>query len=118
MLAYRIAPLLATLVLAMPAAHALARTPESQTHIGIVSTSGLDLASDPGQAELLARVRREVRRVCGTPEGFESRLAASNAVRQCRVDALRDAQAQMASLEQAAMLAKAVSPPPLSSAMN
>jgi len=66
--------------------------PAATQAVRIVSTAGLDLASEPGRAALDHRLVNAARDVCGAASDTD--LAGKNDVRECRKSVLAEARRQ------------------------
>lgn len=88
-------------------APAFGQAPGGETHVSLVRTADLDLATSNGQRQLEQRLARAAREVCGTASDAD--LEGKNAVRNCRDDALARATSQrdqlLAAAERGAIIA-------------
>jgi UrcA family protein len=78
--------------IALPA-YASAAAPAGEFRVDLVSTSGLDLTTAAGKAEMKTRISHAANEVCGA-DGTRD-LSELAAIHACRVKALRDADAQV-----------------------
>jgi UrcA family protein len=95
----------ATLAVLAPATAA----PLTETRIGVVSTTDLDLSTTQGATQLNARIHQTANALCGTPDLTDLRQMV--AVRKCRVSAVESAQSQVEAAVQAAMQSAQASRP-------
>jgi UrcA family protein len=75
----------------LKAAPALAETPSANadTYVSYVHTADLDLSSSGGKTRLEQRIAQAAREVCGEPS--DSDLVGQNKARECRRDAIAQA---------------------------
>lgn len=84
--------LLTALLLTATQAPAQSLATEVQTHVSLVRTADLDLATQAGQRKLRQRLARAARQVCGAAS--DSDLKGKKQVRKCRDAAIARASVQ------------------------